>query len=134
MGVMTRFRSYLLALAAVASLALAVEPTAAARLKLNLNLGYGSTGADLGITLAQQAPRKGGGACLSEQQIAKAIASGQIRSWAAIRQAAGIPNDYYETSDVQVCVRNGAPFYIVNMVSPKGENVKYVLNALDGSG
>jgi hypothetical protein len=132
---MIRFRTSLLALAAVVSLALAAGPVSASQLKLHLSLGFGSTSGDLGVELVQQTPRKGaGGACMSEQEIAKAIGSGKIRSWAAIRQAAGIPDDYYETSDVQVCVRNGAPFYIVNMVSPKGENRKYVLNALDGSG
>lgn len=131
---MIRFRSVLLALVAVVSLALAAGP-AAAQAKLNLGLGLGSPAAGVEIQVAQQTPRKGaGGACMSEQEIAKAIGSGQIRSWRAIRQMAGIPADYYETSDVRVCVRNGAPFYIVNMVSPKGENVKYVLNALDGSG
>jgi hypothetical protein len=129
---MTGFRSFLLALAAVVSLALAAAPAAA---QVRLSLGVGQSGASVGVEVAQQAPRKAaGGSCLSEEQIAKSIGSGQIRSWRAIRQMAGIPADYYETSDVRVCLRNGAPFYIVNMVSPKGENVKYVLNALDGSG
>jgi hypothetical protein len=127
---MTRSRSILLALAAVVSFALAAEPAAA---QMRLNFGLGKSGGKLDIEIAQQTPRRGGSSCFSEQQIAQAIASGEIRSWAAIRRMARIPDAYYETSDVQVCVRNGVPFYEVNMVSPKGENAKYRLNALDGS-
>ncbi|HEX4296494.1 MAG TPA: hypothetical protein VHZ56_00575 [Devosia sp.] len=80
---------------------------------------------------AAAAPRQGN--CLSDQQIQAEIGSGQIQSWARIRKLAGIPKDYYETSDVQVCLRGGVPYFMVNMVSPKGENFKMVLNAVDGS-
>ncbi len=71
--------------------------------------------------------------CLTEPQIEAAIASGQIQSWAKIRRLAKIPPEYKETSDVQVCLRAGVPYFIVSIVSPKGEYFKIVLNAVDGS-
>lgn len=80
-----------------------------------------------------QASGGGGGSCLSEPQIAAAIASGQIQSWAQIRQLANIPKSYREASDVRVCMRGGVPYFIVSMVSPKGEYFKIMLNAVDGS-
>ena len=127
---MTRLRARLFAAFAAVSLLLAAGPAAA---QINIELGIG--GDNGGITIGGPQPRRaGGGECLTDRQINRAIAAGQIRSWPQIRRLAGIPENYYETSDVQVCLRNGVPFYIVNMVSPKGENVKYVLNALDGSG
>ena len=72
-------------------------------------------------------------ACLSEPEIEAAIASGQIQSWAKIRELANIPRAYKEASDVQVCMRAQVPYFIVSLVSPKGEYVKIVLNAVDGS-
>jgi len=71
--------------------------------------------------------------CMTDQQIQTAISAGQIQKWAQIRKIAGIPDDNYETSTVQVCLRAGVPYYIVNMSSPKGENFKIVLNAVNGS-
>jgi hypothetical protein len=73
-----------------------------------------------------------GGACLSEPQIEAAIASGQIQSWARVRQMANIPNNYREKSDVQVCMRGGVPYYIVTLASPKGDYFKEALNAVNG--
>lgn len=75
----------------------------------------------------------GGRACLSEPEIEAAIASGQIQSWAKIRELANIPRNYKEASDIQVCMRGGVPYFIVSMVSPKGEYFKIVLNAVNGS-
>jgi hypothetical protein len=83
------------------------------------------------VALADAA--NGGGACMSEPEIAAAIASGQIQSWAKIRDLANVPRNYREASDVQVCMRGGAPYFIVSLVSPKGEYFKVVLNAVDGS-
>ena len=74
-----------------------------------------------------------GGTCLSEPQIEAAISSGQIQSWAKIRQLANIPNNYREKSDVQVCMRGNVPYYIVTLASPKGDYFKEALNAVDGS-
>jgi hypothetical protein len=74
-----------------------------------------------------------GGACLSEPQIEAAIASGQIQSWARVRQMANIPNNYREKSDVRVCMRGGVPYYVVTLASPKGDYFKEALNAVDGS-
>jgi hypothetical protein len=129
---MTQFRACAIALVAAVSLWLAAAPGFA---QVNIELGIGGPNGGQ-ITLEGQLPRRAGlgGECLNDRQINRAIASGQIRSWPQIRRLAGIPPSYYETSDVQVCLRNGVPYYIVNMSSPKGENVKYVLNALDGSG
>ena len=70
---------------------------------------------------------------MSEPEIAAAIASGQIQSWAKIRDLANVPRNYREASDVQVCMRGGVPYFIVSLVSPKGEYFKVVLNAMDGS-
>lgn len=107
-GRMIPFRSVILA--AVAAVALSVAPAGSA---------YAANGA--------------GRACLSEPEIEAAIASGQIQSWAKIRELANIPRNYKEASDVQVCLRAGVPYFIVSMVSPKGEYFKIVLNAVDGS-
>lgn len=71
--------------------------------------------------------------CLTQPQIEAAIASGQIQSWARIRKLASVPEAYREASDIQVCTRNGALYFVVSLVSPKGEYFKIVLNAVDGS-
>ncbi|MEO8758960.1 MAG: hypothetical protein ABI398_14550 [Devosia sp.] len=71
--------------------------------------------------------------CLTDQQIQTEIASGQIKSWRTIRELGGVPADYYETSYVQVCLKGGVPYFVVKMSSSKGESVKIVLNAMDGS-
>jgi hypothetical protein len=126
MGRMNVLRTWLIAVVAAAGLWLAAAPGYA---QVNIQLGIGNAQITLGGGL-----RGGLGQCLNDRQIARAIANGEIRTWPEIRQLAGIPASYHETSDVKVCMRAGVPFYIVNMVSPKGENVKYVLNALDGSG
>ena len=105
---MIPFRSMILA--AIAAVALSVAPAAPA---------FAANGS--------------GRACLSEPEIEAAIASGQIQSWAKIRDLANIPKNYKEASDVQVCMRAGQPYFIVSMVSPKGEYFKIVLNAVDGS-
>jgi hypothetical protein len=124
---MIQFRPGLIALVAAVSLLLAAAPGYA-----QVNIQFGLDGGQ--VTIGAQLPRRAGlGECLNDKQINRAIASGQILSWPEIRRMAGIPADYYETSDVQVCMRRGVPFYVVNMSSPKGENTKYVLNALDGS-
>ena len=130
---MTRLRALLFAGFTAVSLLLAAGP-AAAQFSIELGLGGGGDGGRITLEAQQQPRRQGGGQCLNDMQVNQAIAAGQIRSWPQVRRLAGIPATYYETSDVQVCMRGGVPFYIVNMVSPKGENVKYVLNALDGSG
>jgi hypothetical protein len=124
---MNVLRTWLIALVAAAGLWLAAAPGYAQGLNIQLGLGNGQI--NIGGAL-----RAGLGQCLNDRQIARAIANGEIRTWPEIRQLAGIPASYHETSDVRVCLRDGVPHYIVNMVSPKGENVKYVLNALDGSG
>jgi hypothetical protein len=82
------------------------------------------------VAPAVAAPR---GDCLSEPQIERQIASGQIQSWAKVRQLANIPDNYREKSDVQVCMRGGVPYYIVTLASPKGDYFKEALNAVDGS-
>ena len=107
---MIPFRS--LIVAAIAAVALSVAPA---------ETGYAANGGG------------GGRACLSEPEIEAAIASGQIQSWAKIKQLANIPKAYREASDVQVCTRAGQLYFIVSMVSPKGEYFKIVLNAVDGS-
>ena len=70
--------------------------------------------------------------CLSDRQITAAIESGQILSWPKIKRLAGI-SAYEEVSDVQVCLIEDVPYYIVNVVSPGGEAAKIALNAVDGS-
>jgi hypothetical protein len=93
--------------------------------------------AAVALSLASAGPSSaangGGRACLSEPEIEAAIASGQIQSWAKVRELANIPRAYKEASDVQVCTRAGQLYFIVSMVSPKGEYFKIVLNAVDGS-
>lgn len=127
---MISIRTISTAAALAASLLLVSLAPAAAAPGFNLGLGIGGGG--VGITIGGGGGA-GGGNCLSEAQIESAIASGQIKSWAQIRQLANIPKNYREASDVRVCMRGGAPFYIVSMVSPKGEYFKLVLNAVDGS-
>jgi hypothetical protein len=70
--------------------------------------------------------------CLSDRQITAAIEGGQILSWPKIKRLAGI-SAYEEVSDVQVCMIEDVPYYIVNVVSPGGEAAKIALNAVDGT-
>ncbi len=70
--------------------------------------------------------------CLSDRQIQTAIEGGQILSWPKIKRLAGI-SAYEEVSDVQVCMIEGVPHYIVNVISPGGEAAKIALNAVDGT-
>ena len=70
--------------------------------------------------------------CLTDRQITAAIESGQILSWPKIKRLAGI-SAYEEVSDVQVCMIEGVPYYILNVVSPEGEAAKIALNAVDGT-
>jgi uncharacterized membrane protein YkoI len=70
--------------------------------------------------------------CLSDRQIQVAIEQGQILSWPKIKRMAGIAA-YQEVSDVQVCMIEGVPYYILNVVSPEGEAAKIALNAVDGT-
>ena len=130
---MIRIRTILLAMAAAASLSLgAIVPgSAAPPFGDRGGFPFGGRG---GLTFSvPAAPSAGDHRCLSEAEIEAAVASGRIQSWAKIRAMANIPKDYRETSDVQVCLRGGTPFFIVSMVSPKGEYFKIVLNAVDGS-
>lgn len=70
--------------------------------------------------------------CLSDRQITAAIEQGQILSWPKIKRLAGI-SSYEDVSDVQVCLIEDVPYYIVNVVSPGGEATKIALNAVDGT-
>lgn len=70
--------------------------------------------------------------CFSDRQIQMAIEGGQIQSWPKIKRLAGI-SDYEEVSDVQVCMIEGVPYYILNVISPEGEAAKIALNAVDGT-
>jgi hypothetical protein len=70
--------------------------------------------------------------CLSDKQIQAAIEDGNILSWPKIKKLAGI-SSYEEVSDVKVCMIEGVPFYILNVVSPEGEATKIALNAVDGT-
>lgn len=135
---MISIRTILLTMAAAAFLSLAaIAPASAAG--LGDRNGGGAPGGlpglpGFGITLdARPGASFGDRRCLSEPEIEAAIASGRIQSWAKIRAIANVPKDYRETSDVQVCLRGGVPYFIVSMVSPKGEYFKIVLNAVDGS-
>jgi hypothetical protein len=69
--------------------------------------------------------------CLTDRQITAAIESGQILSWPKIKKLAGI--SAYKADEVQVCLIDGVPFYIVNVISPEGEAAKIALNAVDGT-
>lgn len=101
---MTIFRTILITMAAAAMVSLAVAMPAFAQ----------------------------GRECFSDRQIQTAIESGQIQSWPKIKRLAGI-SDYDEVSDVQVCLINSIPYYMLNVVSPDGEASKIVLNAVDGT-
>jgi len=70
--------------------------------------------------------------CLSGRLIQSAIESGKIQSWPRIKKMAGI-SAYEEVSDVQVCLLDGVPFYVLNVISPNGEAMKIALNAVDGT-
>ena len=86
------------------------------------------------VSLAAVMPAfaQGNSECLSDRQIQAAIESGQILSWPKIKNLAGI-SAYDEVSDVQVCMIDDVPFYILNVVSPEGEAAKIALNAVDGA-
>jgi hypothetical protein len=71
--------------------------------------------------------------CLTDAQIQAAIQAGQFLSWPKVKKLAGIADTYQEVSDIKVCLRNGVPYYYVNVVSPSGEASKVVVNAIDGS-
>jgi hypothetical protein len=131
---MIRIRTILLTMAAAVSLSSAIVPASAAPPFGDRGGGGFPLGGRGGITLnIPAAPSNGDRRCLSEAEIEAAISSGRIQSWAKIRALANIPKEYRETSDVQVCLRGGTPYFIVSMVSPKGEYFKIVLNAVDGS-
>lgn len=70
--------------------------------------------------------------CLTDRQIQTAIESGSILSWPKIKKLAGI-SAYEEVSDVEVCMIDGVPYYILNVISPGGEAAKIALNAVDGT-
>ena len=103
---MTLFRTILITMAAAASVSLAAAMPAFAQAR--------------------------GGNCLSDDQIQTAIQSGEIKSWPKIKNLAGI-SAYEEVSDVKVCLINGVPYYMLNVISPEGEATKIVLNAVDGT-
>ena len=96
-------------------------------------IGMAAAGALSLFVIPSSAAVPGAGACWSPAQVTSAIAKGTIKPWAKIRRMAGIPDNLYETSPVEVCLLHGVPYFIVNMSSPKGENVKIVRNAVDGS-
>jgi uncharacterized membrane protein YkoI len=106
---MTISRTILVTMAAAAVFSLAVAMPASAQ---------GRAGDDL--------------ECLTDRQIQVAIESGQILSWPKVKRLAGI-SAYQEVSDVQVCMIDGVPYYILNVVSPEGEAAKIALNAVDGT-
>ena len=81
---------------------------------------------------AQVRARGGELECLTDRQIQVAIEAGDILSWPKIKRLAGI-STYEEVSDVEVCMIDGVPFYILNVVSPGGEAAKIALNAVDGT-
>jgi hypothetical protein len=87
--------------------------------------------ASISLTAAMPAFAQGR-ECLSDRQIQTAIESGTIQSWPKIKRLAGI-SDYDEVSDVQVCMIEGIPYYMLNVVSPEGEATKIALNAVDGT-
>ena len=103
---MTLFRTILITMAAAASISLAAAMPAYAQAR--------------------------GGDCLSDGQIQAAIESGEIQSWPKIKKLAGI-SAYEEVSDVKVCLIDGIPYYMLNVISPNGEATKIVLNAVDGT-
>jgi uncharacterized membrane protein YkoI len=104
---MTFFRANLFLMAAAAALSLAAAVPVQAQVQRELD-------------------------CLSDRQIQAAIESGEIQSWPKIKRMAGI-SAYEEVSDVQVCLIEGTPYYILNVVSPDGEASKIALNAVDGT-
>ena len=77
---------------------------------------------------AAQVRARGDMDCLTDRQIQAAIESGQILSWPKIKKLAGI-SAYEEVSDVQVCMIDEVPFYILNVVSPEGEAATIALKA-----
>ena len=70
--------------------------------------------------------------CLTDRQIQTAIEQGQILSWPKIKKLAGI-STYEEVSDLKVCMIEGVPYYILNVISPGGEAAKIALNAVDAT-
>ncbi len=105
---MTRFRTILITMAAAGAFCLGAATAS-----------FGAAGAN--------------GACWSDKQTQTAIAAGQIQTWSKIRKLGGVPSEYHETSDTPVCPKAGVPYYVVTMASPKGEQFKIVLNAVDGT-
>lgn len=79
-----------------------------------------------------QGKARGNTDCLTDRQIQTEIEAGTILSWPKIKKMAGI-SAYEEVSDVQVCMIDGVPHYILNVVSPDGEAMKIALNAVDGT-
>jgi uncharacterized membrane protein YkoI len=108
---MTFSRTILITMAAAAVFALAAAMPASAQVR---------------------AMRGGDLDCLTDRQIQAAIESGQILSWPKIKKLAGI-SAYEEVSDVEVCMIEDVPYYILNVVSPGGEAAKIALNAVDGT-
>ena len=104
---MTLFRTILITMVAAAGISLAAAMPAYAQVQRERN-------------------------CLSDDQIQTAIESGQIQSWPKIKRLAGI-SAYEEVSDVKVCLIEGVPYYMLNVISPNGEATKIVLNAVDGT-
>ena len=104
---MTLFRTILITMVAAAGISLAAAMPAYAQVQRERN-------------------------CLSDDQIQTAIESGQIQSWPKIKRLAGI-STYEEVSDVKVCLIEGVPYYMLNVISPNGEATKIVLNAVDGT-
>ena len=104
---MTLFRTILITMVAAASISLAAAMPVYAQVQRERN-------------------------CLSDDQIQAALESGQIKSWPKIKKLAGI-SAYEEVSDVQVCLIEGVPYYMLNVISPNGEATKIVLNAVDGT-
>jgi len=85
------------------------------------------------ISLAAAMPALAQGSdCLSDRDIQTAIESGRILSWPTVKRMAGIAA-YEEVSDVKVCMIDGVPVYILNVISPAGEASKIALNAVDGT-
>lgn len=70
--------------------------------------------------------------CLSDYDIQAQIESGQIKSWATIKNLAGVPKGTKD-GDLKVCMRGSQLYYYVNVVFPGGAARKLILNAVDAS-
>ena len=73
-----------------------------------------------------------GDRCLTGPEMQTKISSGQILSWASIREIAKIPKSQLAL-DIKVCLRGGVPYYVVQLSSSKGDYGTKTFNALDGS-